>query len=325
MAETKVITQMKAARYDKYGGPEVLYEGTIPVPAHKPGKVLVRVHAASVNGIDLIVRAGTLRLLTGRAFPRGTGLDFAGEVAASGTEPPQFQVGDHVWGLMPHGKLGSIAEFVSVSPNQIARSPKGVDSIQAAALPDVGSTALIALRDIAKLKAGKKLLVRGASGGVGSVGVQLGREIGAVVTALAGASSLDFVRELGADRAFDYAATQPADLGSFDVIFDTVGSEGSVYRRLLAPSGRMIVICPDPKHPVASFLYILASVVFGARRVRFFSADPQTNVLAALASFVESGVIRPLVDTVYPVSGIADAHRAFAQGGRRGKQIIRLP
>ncbi len=318
------MTQMTAACYDKYGGPEVFYEGTISVPTPKPGEVLVRVHAASVNGIDLIVRAGTLRLFTGRTFPRGTGLDFAGEVDALGSKTSQFKAGDHVWGVMPQGKLGSIAEYVSVSADQLAHSPKGLDYTQAAALPDVGATALIALCDIAKLKAGEKLLVRGASGGVGSVAVQFGREIGANVTALAGSSSLDFVRELGADRAFDYATTRPADLGSFDVIFDTVGSDGSAYRRLLAPRGRMVVICPDPKHPVASFLYILASVIFGTRRVRFFSANPQTKVLADLALYVERGAIRPIVDTIYPLSGIADAHRAFAKGGRRGKQIIRL-
>ncbi len=115
---------MKAALYDRYGGPEVLYEGAALVPSPKPGEVLVQVHAASVNGIDLIVRAGTLKLLTGRKFPRRTGLDFAGEVAALGAGALQFKVGDHVWGALPNGQTGSAAEFVCVLPEQLSLSPE---------------------------------------------------------------------------------------------------------------------------------------------------------------------------------------------------------
>ena len=315
---------MRAARYDRYGPPEVLHESTVPVLTPKAGEVLVRVHAASVNGIDVIVRSGTLRLLTGRTFPRGTGLDFAGEVTASGAGGSAFQVGNRVWGLMPPGKLGSMAEFVSVPPKQLGYIPKDLSYVQAAALPDVGATAIIGLCEIAQLAAGERLLVRGASGGVGSAAVQLGRELSAKVTALASSSNLDFVRELGADEAFDYATTRPDEIGSFDVIFDTVGSDGSAYRRLLTRKGRMMTICPVPKRPIVSFLYIVLSTIFGTRRVRFFSAKPKAKVLTDLASYVERGAIRPIVDTVYPLSDIASAHRAFEKGGRRGKHIIRL-
>lgn len=318
------MAKMKVAQYDRYGAPEVLYEGTLPIPTPKSGEVLVRVHAASVNGIDTVVRSGALQLFTGRKFPRGTGDDFVGEIAALAEGSAGFAVGDRVWGVMPPNKLGSMAEFLSIPPEQLALSPSCLDPVQAAALPVVGATAIIALCEIAKLKRGESLLIRGASGGVGSVAVQLGREFGADVTALASSASLDFVRQLGANRAFDYVTTQPGDLGPFDVILDTVGSHTSTYRRLLAPKGRMITICPDPKRPLFSFLYIFLSAVFGTRRVRFFSAKPKTKVMTDLTSYVESGAIRPIVDKVYPLSDIAAAHRAFEQGGRQGKQVVRL-
>ncbi len=318
------MKEMRAARYDRYGAPEVLHESVIPVPTPKPGEVLVRVHAASVNGIDLIVRSGTLRLFTGRKFPRGTGDDFVGVITALTGRSAGFNVGDRVWGVMPHNELGSMAEFLSIPPEQLALSPKNLDPAQAAALPVVGATAIIALCEIAKLKRGERLLIRGAGGGVGSAAVQLGRELGADVTALANSSSLDFVRQLGANRAFDYVTAQPKDLGFFEVILDTVGSRTSVYRGLLTPGGRMIAICPDPKRPLSSFLYIFLSTIFGTRRVRFFSAKPKRKEMAQLTSYVENGAIRPIVDTVYPLSDIAAAHRALEQGGRRGRQVIRL-
>jgi NADPH:quinone reductase-like Zn-dependent oxidoreductase len=180
------------------------------------------------------------------------------------------------------------------------------------------------LRDIGRLQPGERLLVRGGSGGVGSVAVQFGRDMGAHVTALASASNLEFVRGLGAHQVFDYATTRPAELGAFDVILDTVGSELRAYRALLAPKGRMASIVPDPKHPLASMLYTMLSRIHGGRRVRFFSDKPKTQLLADLAACVDSGAIRPIVDKVYPLSAIADAHAAMQSGGRRGKQIVRV-
>jgi NADPH:quinone reductase-like Zn-dependent oxidoreductase len=319
-----VLRAMRAARYDRYGAPDVLYEGSVPVPTYTHEEILVRVHAASVNSIDTAVRAGKLRIFTGRKFPRGTSLDFAGEISAVGAKTTGFQVGDRVWGALPLGKWGSAAEFITVPEEYLALSPTGVDLTLAAALPVVGATALIALRKIAKLQPGENLLVRGASGGVGMVAVQLGHALGANVTGLASSANLAFVGELGADRTFDYATTQPGELGSFDVILDAVGSELRRYRRLLAPKGRMITIAIDPKAPVAALLYLAADAVFGGRRVRFFSAKVSAEILNDLTSYVETGAIRPVVDTVYPLSEISAAHGALEKGGRRGKQIVAL-
>ncbi|MEV8633157.1 NAD(P)-dependent alcohol dehydrogenase [Streptosporangium sp. NPDC051023] len=325
---------MRAALYDRYGPPEVLYEGRVPRPVAGPGEVLVRVHATSVNGGEFLGRAGKVRLVTDlaqRGFPKRTGLDFAGEVVALGSDqrepavgsdPRGPAVGDRVWG---GGRtFGSAAEYVVVRPRQIALAPAGLDLVQAAALPGVGTTAITALRDKARLQAGERLLVRGASGGVGSVAVQLGRAFGAHVTALARAENLDFVRDLGADEAFDHTTTGPADLGRFDVILDTVGIASGTYRRLLRPGGRMVAIAFDLRHAAASLSYIAASAVFGSRRVRFFSGNPTHRLFADLTRYVDSGAIRPVVDTVFPLADIAKAHRALEAGGVRGKYVVRI-
>ncbi|MPY53666.1 NAD(P)-dependent alcohol dehydrogenase [Streptomyces acidicola] len=317
---------MRAALYDRYGPPDVLYEGTVPKPDTKPGEVLVRVHAASVNGGELLGRAGKVRLATGlmgRGFPKRTGIDFAGEVVDPGASDSGLATGDRVWGLLPRS-FGSAAEFVAVAPRQLALAPSGLDLVQAAALPAVGTTAITALRDKARLTAGERLLVRGASGGVGSVAVQLAKAYGAHVTALAGAKHLDFVRDLGADEAFDYATTGPADLGRFDVVLDTVGTAHPAYRRLLAPGGRMVAIAFDAENLAASLSYLLVSTVFGPRRVRFFSENPTRTLIAELTRLTESGAIRPVVDTEYPLADIAAAHRSLERGGVRGKHVIRI-
>ncbi|MFH8756329.1 NAD(P)-dependent alcohol dehydrogenase [Streptomyces atroolivaceus] len=316
------MNDMRAALYDRYGPPEVLYVGKVPVPALQQGQVLVRVHAASVNGGELHGRAGRVRLVTGRTFPQRTGLDFAGEVAEVDPAITGLRPGDRVWGVLPR-TFGSAAEYVAVRPRNLSYAPENIGLVEAASLP-VGTTAITALRAKARLKAGERLLVRGAAGGVGSIAVQLGKALGAHVTALAGSKNLGFVRDLGADEAHSYATTGPSDLGRFDVIMDTVGTEHRAFRRLLAPGGRMVSIAFDLDHMAASLGYLLASTVHGPGRVRFFSGNPQHDLLAELAGHVESGAVRPVVDTVHPLSGIADAHRALEAGGVRGKHVIQV-
>lgn len=323
----ETVSEMRAALYDSYGPPDVLYEGTVPKPTPGDGEVLVRVHGSSVNGGELHGRAGRVRLVTelaGRGFPKRVGIDFSGEVAGTGPSVSGLAAGDRVWGVLPRSQgFGSAAEFVVVRPRQLARVPAGLDLVEAAALP-VGTTAITGLRDKARLRAGERLLVRGAAGGVGNVAVQLGRAYGAHVTALAGAATLDLVRELGADEAFDHRATGPAELGRYDVVFDTVGTDHRAFRRLLAPGGRMVSIAFDQSRTAASLGYLLASAVHGRGRVRFFSGNPKHDLLAELARFVERGELRPVVDTVRPLADIAGAHRALEAGGVRGKHVVRV-
>ncbi|MCA1222107.1 NAD(P)-dependent alcohol dehydrogenase [Streptomyces sp. 8L] len=318
------MNDMRAALYDSYGPPEVLYEGTAPTPVPGPGEVLVRVRAVGVNGGELAGRAGRLKIVTGRTFPKRVGLDFAGEVAGTGSGVRGLGEGERVWGLLPRGRFGSAAEYVAVRPGRPPPPPAGLSDPQAASLLAGGTTAITGLVDKARLRAGERLLVRGAAGGVGSVAVQLGAALGAHVTALAGPRNLGFVRDLGAHEALSYTTTGPSDLGTFDVVFDTAGTEHRAYRSLLAPGGRMIAIAFDLKHPLPSLAYVVGSTAFGPRRVRFFSGNPRHDLLARLAGYVDDGSLREIVDTVHPLADIAAAHRALEAGGVRGKHVVAI-
>jgi NADPH:quinone reductase-like Zn-dependent oxidoreductase len=312
---------MRAALYDRYGPPDVLYVGDVPKPAAGPGEVLVRVAAISVNASELYARAGRIRILTGfGGFPHHIGIDFAGEVAAVGPNVQDFAPGDRVWGLLP--RFGAAAEFVVMPEKRLAAAPASIHLADAAALPAAGTTVITALRDKAKLRASERLLVRGASGGVGHAAVQLGRAYGAHVTALASARNLEFVRELGAHEAFDYATTNAAALPQFDVVVDTVGTNLPAYRRLLTRTGRMVTVSFNVNHLMASVAYLLASMVHGRRRVRFFRGDPDRELLAELTRLTDNGSLRPVVDRVFPLADIAEAHRALEDGGVRGKILV---
>ncbi|NUR85188.1 MAG: NAD(P)-dependent alcohol dehydrogenase, partial [Nonomuraea sp.] len=205
--------------------------------------------------------------------------------------------------------------------DRFAPAPAGLDPVRAASLP-VATTVITALRDKARLRPGERLLVRGATGGVGVGGVQLGRAYGARVNGLARAELLDLVRELGAEQALDYRTTTPGDLDRFDVVLDTVGTDLPAYRRLLAPGGRMVTVSFDLDHPLCSLGYIAGSTLYGPRRVRFFSGNPRRDLFEELTRLVEAGRLRPQVDRIFPLSDVAGAHRALETGGVRGKIVV---
>jgi NADPH:quinone reductase-like Zn-dependent oxidoreductase len=312
---------MKATQIFSYGAPDVLALTDVECPEPGPGQVLIAVAASSVNGHDALVRSGAMKIVSGRRFPIGLGLDFAGVVAAIGPGVDDVTIGELVWGTVhPREKhaVAGAAEYVVVAADRIAPVPEGLSAVQAAALVVPGITALAALRSATHLVAGESVLVRGAAGGVGTAAVQLARAFGGRVTALARTRHAAALTDLGAERVLDYHETTPDETGMFDVIVDTVGTDLAHYRRRLSKGGRMVTVGLSGPAIAA----IAASTVFGSRRIRTFSANPRTVQLAELAQQVASGAIVPVIDRVYPLADIASAHRAFAKGGVLGRQIV---
>ena len=311
---------MKAAQIERYGEPGVLRINEVDPPAPGAGEVLVQVGASSVNGHDVIVRSGGLKMVSGRKFPLGTGLDFAGVVAAVGPGQTGYRAGERVWGTVhPRQRhaTGAAAEYVVVPADRIASAPVSLSPTDAASLVVAGTTGLIALRDSTHLADGERVLVRGAAGGIGTAVVQLAHAMGGQVTALARERYAAELGALGADQVLGYDATAE-QTGSFDVIVDTVGSDLECYRRRLTRNGRMVTIALS-----ASVLAAIGlSAVHGSRRIRTFSANPDTALLEELTGFAASGALAPVVSSVFPLTEIVAAHQAFSRGGPLGKHVL---
>ena len=319
------MNEMRAVQYDAYGPPDVLRVRTVPVPRVKPGHVLVRVAATSVNAADTAVRAGKLRLVSGRAFPRGTGFDFAGTVTGAAGDVTGLAAGDEVWGFVnavrnPGPSLAA-AEYVLAPAAGTALRPRTASAVEAVAVGAVGASVLGILRDHLRLQPGERVLIRGANGGVGTAAVQVARALGGQVTALASAPHLDRLRDLGAHQAYDYHVTSPADLGRFDVILDPVSKNMAPYRKLLTKNGRMAAMTLGSPADIA---YLLASGVHGRRRVRFIQSPATGLLLADLAGYVDDKSVVPVIEAVYPLDDIAAGHRSLEKSGGFGKRVIQV-
>ncbi|MDT8912312.1 NADP-dependent oxidoreductase [Amycolatopsis sp. PS_44_ISF1] len=314
---------MKAAQITGFGAPDVIRIAETARPAPGPGEVLVAVEGSSVNGHDVLVRSGRVKVVSGRTFPIGVGLDFAGVVVRTGPGVEDHRVGDRVWGTVhPRRRhtLAGAAEYVVVPADRIAPAPATLSGVEAASLVVGGSTALIALTDIIGLTSRERVLVRGAAGGVGTAAVQLAHSMGAFVTALAADGHATALSELGAGLVLDRSATTPEHIGPFDVIIDTVGTQLPRYRSRLARGGRMAtVVLSGPALRAITF-----SSVHRSRRIRTFSADPRSALLRDLTAHVSAGALRPVIHHVYPLADVATAQNAFERGGVLGKHVIRI-
>ncbi|MCP2014500.1 NADPH:quinone reductase-like Zn-dependent oxidoreductase [Deinococcus sp. HSC-46F16] len=317
---------MLAARFHAFGGPEILRVEEIPWPWPSRDEVLVRVGASSVNGSDLRVRAGGGPAALAVRRPYTTGLDVAGVVVGVGPRVTAFEPGERVFGLLGHGG-GGAAEYVTVPQSRLAHLPDRLDWAEAAAIPLSGLTALQALREGAALhrRPGARVLVYGAAGGIGSFAVGLARHFGAVVTGVARAAKLDFVRALGADEVHDAA---DLDLGrgerTWDVIFDTPPAlDFARVRASLAPGGVYVTTQPFPLRPAE-----LAASLGGppGPRPRFAAVRTQERSpdLAFLARLVASGELRVPLDRTFPLAQIADAHRHVEGPQARGKTVVQV-
>ncbi len=305
-----------------YGGPEVLGVEEVPRPRATGRRLLVRVRAASINPIDWRIRRGELRFLTGNRFPRIPGRDISGEVVEVGAGARSFRVGDEVYGMLG-GLFGASAEYAAVSERLVAPKPRNLSHEEAAAVPLAGLTALQALRDAGNLRAGsagRRVLVNGASGGVGTFAVQLARSMGAGVTAVCSERNAELVRELGAGEVIDYNKEDFTwRVGAYDVVFDAVGNKDyASCRRALSESGVYVTTEPGPRGFFEQSLTALST----GKKARVVLVRNSARDLEFLREMIEGGRLRPVVDRVYPLQEAADAHAYSETKRARGKILL---
>jgi NADPH:quinone reductase-like Zn-dependent oxidoreductase len=320
---------MRAIVQHRYGSPAVLRLADVDRPTMRDGDVLVRVGAASVHPGDHFIMTGEpyiVRLAFGLRRPRHPirGRDLAGVVAAVGEDVTDLQPGDAVFGW---STTGTLAEFACVPGDQLVRTPINLSAAQAATVPTSGLTALQALRDIADVQPGQRVLITGASGGVGTFAVQIAKALGAEVTGVCSTRNVELVRSLGADHVIDRTRTDFTRTGLvYDAILDSVEAQPlSAVRRALAPTGTLI---PNSGRggrwigPLGRIVRARARSLVTRQTLRpLFSVETRQNLLV-LAELLEAGTITPVIDRTYPLGEAAEALRHVGAGHTRGKVVV---
>jgi NADPH:quinone reductase-like Zn-dependent oxidoreductase len=321
---------MKAIVQDTYGAPEVLELRDIDTPAVGDDEVLVRVRAAAVNPADWAIMGGLPYIARpvygGLRKPKNRvrGTDVAGEVEAVGTSVTRFRPGDAVFGWCN----GAFAEYASVSDDALEPMPANLTFEQAAAAPLAGFVALQALRDKGKVRAGQKILVNGASGGIGTFAVQIAKSFGADVTGVCSTRNVDLVRSIGADHVIDYTREDFTQTGQrYDFILDNVGNHSlSDLRRALTAAGTLV---PNSggfdNRWLASLGRVVSALVvspFVSQTLRPFVMSPKHADLVVLKDLMEAGKVTPVIDRTYPLSEVSQALGYVGGGHARGKVVI---
>jgi NADPH:quinone reductase-like Zn-dependent oxidoreductase len=321
---------MKGVVHRCYGSPDVIRYEDLPKPLPADDEVLVRVHAASVNPLDWHYLRGTpymVRMEAGFGKPADPrlGVDFAGTVEAVGKSVTRFKPGDEIFG----GKFGALADYVTVRQERaLALKPANMTFEQAASVPIAGITALQALRDKAHVRAGQKVLINGASGGVGTFAVQIAKSLGAEVTGVCSTHNMELVRSIGADHVIDYTHEDfTKDEQRYDVIVDNVGTHSlSEYRRVLTPKGVYVSVGSISIGNWFAWLEApLEGMVlshFVSQRFVMILAELNPRDLATLGTLMQSGKLTPVIDRKYTLSEAAEAMRYLEKGHARGKIVL---
>ena len=308
---------MKAVRYLKYGGPEVLEIVEIEKPKISSDQILIENYASSINPFDFKVRSGMIPGMPSE-FPITIGGDFSGKVVEVGDGVTEFKTSDEVYGQASvFGEAsGSFAEYIAGFPRSISIKPTNLDFVESASLPLTGISAIQALEDHIKLKANEKILINGGSGGIGSIAVQIAKKIGAYVATTVGSENVDFAKSLGADKVIDYKTQTIDELTDYDAVFDTSGKEiDEALFRVLKNGGKLVSMTSKADIQVAER--------YG---VNVISQNSQTTQdrLDRLRSYVESGVVKPEVDKVFDLDDARDAFSYQEDSRVRGKIVIKI-
>ena len=321
--------RMKAIRYCEYGPPDVLKVEEVEKPVPKDDELLVRVRAASLNFIDAGLVRGPLvgRFIFGLRKPKFTGFgqDFAGVVEAVGNNVTEFKAGDEVFG----GKRGSVAEYVCVRKDRVALKPANITFEQAGAVKHAGLTALQGLKT-GKIHAGQKVLINGASGGVGTFAVQIAKALGAEVTAVCSTRNVGLIRSLGADYVIDYTREDFTRIGErYDLFLDIAGSRSwKEYKRVLKPDATFVIVgAPKGNRvigPLAHIIPLRLASLRASQKVVFCVASFNCEDFMLLKEMFERGQIKTVVEKSYPLEKISEAMRHLGTGHARGKIVVTM-
>ncbi len=316
---------MKAVVFSLYGPPDVLRVKDVAVPVIKENDVLVGIHAASLNAGDVFSMRGhpwLVRLSVGFPQPNDyiLGWDMAGRVEEVGKKVTRFRPGDEVFAACSH----SLAEYVCVAEDKVALKPQNLTFRQAAAVPTAAITALQLLRDIGKVQSGWKVLINGASGGVGTFAVQIAKTFGAEVTGVCSTRNEDMVRSLGADHVIDYSKEDFTRSDCrYDLILDNVSSRSfSDLRHALTPQGKII---PNSGYGGMGYVFKAFLLAPFVRQITgMHPASPNAKDLVVLKELIEAGKVMPVIDGSYPLSRTPDAFRYIEENHTRGKVVITI-
>ena len=323
------IIKMKAIVYTEYGSPDVLHLQDVDKPTPRDDEVLVKVYAVSVNAADLhLLRADPflIRLSSGLLKPNNTilGSDIAGRVEAVGRNVQQFKPGDEVFGDISAGGWGGFAEYVCAHEDALVLKPANLSFEEAAAVPMAAVTALQGLRSKGQIRPGQKVLINGASGGVGLFAVQIAKALGAEVTAVCSTRNLDIARSMGADHVIDYTREDFTQNGHrYDLVLAANGYHSiSEYRRVLTPKGTYVMTGGAMAQLSEVMLKGIWISMTGSQKMGNLLAKPNKDDLTFIKQLLESGKVKPVIDRCYPLSEVAEAIRYLEEGHAQGKVVI---
>ncbi|MGB7248166.1 MAG: NAD(P)-dependent alcohol dehydrogenase [Phormidesmis sp.] len=314
---------MKAAVIYRYGAPDVFQMSEVERPTIQSDQLLVKVFASSINPIEWKMRKGMLTLLTGSGFPLTLGFDVSGEVIEVGTQVTRFKPGDLIYACMNQLTGGAYAEYAAVSEKVAALKPTNMTHEEAAAVPLAGMTALQALRDEGTFESGQKVLINGASGGVGTYAVQIAKLLGAsTIAGVCSNKNVELVKNLGADSVIDYTQQDFTKSSvKYDIVFDVVGNRSlSECKSVLQPQGIYVTTQPYPGNYLKSVLSLIGST----QKYKVILLKSSGSDLEYLKAQIEAGKMRSVIDSTYPLEKMADAH-TYAEAERTvGKNVVAI-
>src|SRR6266702_2158003 len=332
---------MKAFVVDRYGRKNGVRAGDMPVPELREDDVLIQIHAAGVNPLDSKIRDGEFKLILPYRFPLILGNDLAGVVVRDGSRVRRFKLGDEVYARPHKERIGTFAEFIALKEDGVALKPMALTMEEAASIPLVGLTAWQALIEKGQLVKGQKVLIHAGSGGVGTFAIQLAKHVGATVATTASAGNAGWVKQLGADIVIDYKKDDfSAILKDYDVVLDTQGGNAlEKSLRVLKPGGKLVGIAgpPDPdfaKEMGASWLLKTAMRFLGYRirkaekrhdvSYSFVFMRANGDQLSQIATLIDAGAIRPVIDRVFPFESTKEALAYVETGRTKCKVVIKI-